>query len=74
MRAPAPLWAVRPEAAALEEAGEAVEPAGVPPVWVVLPVWVLPAGAEALPPTVVEALARVNGMEWGVVAVPVGVI
>jgi hypothetical protein len=68
---------MRPEAAALEvEAGAAVEPAGVVLVLAAaLPVLVvLPAGAEALPLAAVEVLARVNGIELGAVAVPVGVI
>lgn len=92
MKAPAPLWAMRPEAAALEvvagapvelagaELAREVEPAGV--VWVLVAgaEVVLPAETEALPLALplalasVEVLARVNGMELGAVAVPVGVI
>ena len=90
MTAPAPLWAMRPEAAALEvlaaaavelagaELARVVEPAGVVRVVVAGAEVVLPAGAEVLPLALalasVEVLARVNGMELGAVAVPVGVI
>jgi len=92
MTAPTPLWAMRPEAAALEvlaaaavelagaELARVVEPAGVVRVVVAGAEVVLPAGAEVLPLALalalasVEVLARVNGMELGAVAVPVGVI
>lgn len=62
------------------ELAREVEPAGV--VWVLVAgaEVVLPAETEALPLALplalasVEVLARVNGMELGAVAVPVGVI
>jgi hypothetical protein len=93
MIAPAPLWAMRPEAAALEVVAAAlarVELAAteLPGVVRVLVAGVVVAGAvvrvtlpaeaeteaEALPLAPVEVLARVNGIELGAVAVPVGVI
>ena len=91
MTAPALLWAMRPEAAALEEeAGAVVVPVKVEPaavVWVLTGGLVLAGGVvfaggavlatgaeeEALPRVATEVLARVNGMELIMVAVPVGV-